>query len=118
MSEGLIAKRKKNWKRLEELIAKAGSVRGLRGFNREEVRELTQIYRRTSSDLAIARVESRDQRLVNYLNNLVIRAHGMLYRTPTRGVRAVFDFYLIDQAKIDDIDAELRVYHGAEIFED
>ena len=48
----------------------------LKRLHREEVRELGRIYRRTASDLAIARAESRDPRLINYLNSLVIRAHG------------------------------------------
>jgi len=93
MAENFIEKRKENWKRLEELIDQVRSVRGLRRLSRDEVRELGRIYRRAASDLAIARVESRDQRLVNYLNNLVIRAHGMIYRAESKGVRSIFRFY-------------------------
>lgn len=93
MAENFIEKRKANWKRLEELIDQVRSVRGLRSLGREEVRELGRSYRRAASDLAIARVESRDQRLVSYLNNLVIRAHGMIYRSESKGVRSIFDFY-------------------------
>ncbi len=93
MAENFIEKRKANWKRLEELIGQVRSVRGLRSLGRDEVRELGRSYRRAASDLAIARVESRDQRLVSYLNNLVIRAHGMIYRSESKGVRSIFDFY-------------------------
>lgn len=93
MPDNFIERRKTNWKRLEELIDQVRSVRGLRRLSREEVREFGRSYRRAASDLAIARVESRDQRLVNYLNNLVIRAHGMVYRAESRGVRSIFDFY-------------------------
>jgi uncharacterized membrane protein SpoIIM required for sporulation len=93
MADNFIERRKTNWKRLEELIDQVRSVRGLRRLSREEVREFGRSYRRAASDLAIARVESRDQRLVNYLNNLVIRAHGMVYRAESRGVRSIFDFY-------------------------
>jgi uncharacterized membrane protein SpoIIM required for sporulation len=96
MAENFIEKRKANWKRLEELTDQVRTVRGLRSLSRDEVRELTRIYRRTASDLAIARVESRDQRLVSYLNNLVIRAHGMIYRTESKGGRAILAFYLYD----------------------
>jgi uncharacterized membrane protein SpoIIM required for sporulation len=96
MADNFIEKRKANWKRLEELIDQARTVRGLRSLSRDEVRELGRIYRRAASDLAIARVESRDQRLVSYLNNLVIRAHGMIYRTESKGGRAILDFYLYD----------------------
>ena len=57
----------------------------LRRLHREEVRELGRIYRRTASDLAIARAESRDPRLINYLNSLVIRAHGRIYQADAAG---------------------------------
>jgi uncharacterized membrane protein SpoIIM required for sporulation len=93
MADTFIEKRKQNWKRLEELIEQARSVRGLRKLTRDEVREFGRSYRRAASDLAIARVESRDQRLVNYLNNLVIRAHGLIYRTESKGGRAIVNFY-------------------------
>src|SRR5262245_42118833 len=96
MAETFIEKGKGKWKRLEELIGQARSVRGLRRLSRDELRELMSSYRRTSADLATAREESRDQRLVNYLNNLVIRAHGMIYRTESKGARAILDFYLYD----------------------
>lgn len=89
MPESLIEKRKLSWKRLEELIG----VRDLRRLSRAEVRELGRSYRRAASDLAIARVESRDQRLVSYLNNLVIRAHGMIYRSESKGFGQIRDFY-------------------------
>jgi uncharacterized membrane protein SpoIIM required for sporulation len=93
MPDTFIEKRKGNWKRLEKLLEQVRSVRGLRRLSREEVRELGRIYRRSASDLAIARVESRDQRLINYLNNLVIRAHGMIYRSESKGAGSIIDFY-------------------------
>ena len=68
-----INERKNAWQRLEELLKLLDGMT-LRRLHREEVRELGRIYRRTASDLAIARAESRDPRLINYLNSLVIRA--------------------------------------------
>lgn len=93
MADNFIERRKTNWKRLEELTDQIRSLRGLRNLARGEVRELGRIYRRTASDLAIARVESRDQRLVSYLNNLVIRAHGLIYRSESKGMRSILEFY-------------------------
>jgi uncharacterized membrane protein SpoIIM required for sporulation len=78
-SDRFISERKGAWQRLEDLLGMLDRS-SLRRLNREEVRELGRIYRRTSSDLAIARAECRDPRLVNYLNSLVIRAHGRIYR--------------------------------------
>jgi uncharacterized membrane protein SpoIIM required for sporulation len=96
MAQTFIEKRKANWQRLEELIGRIRQMRGLQKFTRQEVRELGTLYRRAASDLAIARVESRDERLVNYLNSLVIRAHGEVYRAEANGVRGMLEFYRYD----------------------
>ncbi|MDX6402900.1 MAG: hypothetical protein QOH70_355, partial [Blastocatellia bacterium] len=90
-----IKERKTVWQRLEELLALLDRMT-LRRLHREEVRELGRIYRRTASDLAIARAESRDPRLVNYLNSLVIRAHGRIYRADAQGGRRIRDFFARD----------------------
>src|SRR5262249_35433440 len=79
------------WKRLEELTARASKLR-LRGLSGEQVREFGQLYRRTAADLAIAREEVRDQRLVNYLNHLVGRAHGAIYRSESSGFGVFITF--------------------------
>src|ERR1041384_7709377 len=94
MSTGdrFINERKGAWQRLEDLLALLDSMT-LRRLHREEVRELGRIYRRTASDLAIARAESRDPRLVNYLNSLVIRAHGRIYRADAQGGKRIGRFF-------------------------
>jgi uncharacterized membrane protein SpoIIM required for sporulation len=79
-----IDKQKTAGQRLEDLL-KLLDGSSLRKLHREEVRELGKIYRRTSSDLAVARSESRDPRLINYLNSLVIRAHGRIYQADAQG---------------------------------
>src|ERR1700745_3319821 len=87
-----IDERKTVWQRLEELLQLLDRMT-LRKLHREEVRELGRIYRRTASDLAIARAESRDPRLVNYLNSLVIRAHGRIYRAESHGWKRILQFF-------------------------
>ena len=87
-----ISNRKQAWQRLEDLL-KLLDTASLRRLRREEVRELGRIYRRTASDLAIARAESRDPRLVNYLNSLVIRAHGRIYRADAQGGKRIRAFF-------------------------
>ncbi|MDT4968297.1 MAG: hypothetical protein QOJ64_3034 [Acidobacteriota bacterium] len=91
-SERFIHERKKAWQRLEVLLRRL-SGSSLRRLHRDEVRELGRIYRRTASDLAIARAESRDPRLVNYLNSLVIRAHGRIYRANAQGWKRIIEFF-------------------------
>src|SRR5207248_8221451 len=87
-----INERKNIWQRLEDLLQLLDRMT-LRKLHREEVRELGRIYRRTASDLAIARAESRDPRLINYLNSLVIRAHGRIYRADAQGGQLVREFF-------------------------
>jgi uncharacterized membrane protein SpoIIM required for sporulation len=91
-SDRFITQRKNAWQRLEDLLNLLDSA-SLRRLGREEVRELGRIYRRTASDLAIARAESRDPRLVNYLNSLVIRAHGRIYRANAQGGKKVRRYF-------------------------
>lgn len=67
--------------------------RGLRGLSRMEVREFGELYRRAATDLAIARAETRDPKLINYLNSLVIRAHGRIYRAEDKGMGLVLNFF-------------------------
>src|SRR5262245_36993373 len=87
-----INERKNVWERLEELLQLLDRMT-LRRLHREEVKELGRIYRRTASDLAIARAESRDPRLINYLNSLVIRAHGRIYRADAQGTKKILHYF-------------------------
>ena len=91
-SDRFITQRKNAWQRLEDLLRLLDHA-SLRRLGREEVRELGRIYRRTASDLAIARAESRDPRLVNYLNSLVIRAHGRIYRADAQGGKKIRGYF-------------------------
>jgi uncharacterized membrane protein SpoIIM required for sporulation len=94
-SDRFISQRKSAWQRLEDLL-KLLDHASLRRLGRDEVRELGRIYRRTASDLAIARAESRDPRLVNYLNSLVIRAHGRIYRADAQGGKRIRRYFTHD----------------------
>jgi uncharacterized membrane protein SpoIIM required for sporulation len=94
-TDKFIEKHKTAWQRLEELLKLLDGT-SLRKLHREEVRELGRIYRRTSSDLAIARAESRDPRLINYLNSLVIRAHGRIYQADPEGTSRIRSFFSRD----------------------
>ena len=91
-NDRFIEQHKTAWQRLEELL-KLLDRSSMRRLHREEVRELGRIYRRTASDLAIARAESRDPRLINYLNSLVIRAHGRIYQADAQGGSRIKNFF-------------------------
>jgi uncharacterized membrane protein SpoIIM required for sporulation len=92
-NDRFIDQRKTAWERLEDLL-KLLDRSSLRRLHRDEVRELGRIYRRTASDLAIARAESRDPRLINYLNSLVIRAHGRIYQADAQGKSRIKNFFV------------------------
>jgi len=83
------------WKRLEELTGRVSRLR-LKNLSGEEVREFGRLYRRTAADLAIAREEVTDKRLVNYLNYLVGRAHGAIYRSESSGFGVFINFFRYD----------------------
>lgn len=83
-----VKQREPDWKRLNLLCDKADVTP--KALDQRELREFIQLYRRASSDLALARTQSGNLQLVTFLNDLVGRAYVILYR-PTRGpfVRAV-----------------------------
>ncbi len=87
--------KKDNWQRLEDLLTMLSGT-SLRGLSRMEVREFGELYRRAAADLAIARAETRDPKLINYLNSLVIRAHGKIYRAESQGVGLIGKFFAED----------------------
>lgn len=90
-----INERKDNWQRLEDLL---GMLQGnrLSGLTKMEIREFGELYRRAAADLAIARAETRDPKLINYLNSLVIRAHGKIYRAEGEGANLIWNFFAKD----------------------
>lgn len=93
--KSFINENKDNWQRLEDLLGMM-DVSPLRGLSRAEVREFGELYRRAAADLAIARAETRDQKLISYLNSLVIRAHGKIYRAEGKGGSVIIQFFTKD----------------------
>lgn len=90
-----IDEQKDNWQRLEDLLSMLQGT-SIRGLTRAEVKEFGELYRRAAADLAIARAETRDPKLINYLNSLVIRAHGKIYRADSRGAKQIWSFFAED----------------------
>jgi uncharacterized membrane protein SpoIIM required for sporulation len=80
--KNFVAERKKDWEHLAKLLDKA-SV-SLRRLSKEELVELTRLHRKVARDLAILRTYSANQELILFLSNLVLRAHGFLYRHPKK----------------------------------
>ena len=86
--EAFVEKREPEWKRFSFLCDRAEvSPVNLRP---EELREFVRLYRRVSSDLALARTRSINPELVDFLNALCARGYGLLYRTPSKPWRKAF----------------------------
>lgn len=80
--ESLVNRRIADWKRLEELCARSDIQ--TRSLNNYEVLEFVRLYKRASTDLSLIRTRSQNEPLAQYLNNLVGRAHGILYKVPPK----------------------------------
>jgi len=70
------------WNELEQLVRKA-DAQGVGSLRFAETERLGATYRLVTAHLARLRQEARDPEIVQYLNDLAIRAHGVIYR-PTR----------------------------------
>jgi uncharacterized membrane protein SpoIIM required for sporulation len=91
-----LEKRRPHWLRLEQLVALSGrgSVSSLKPA---ELQELALLYRQSASDLATVREDPASKQLAQYLNQLLGRAHNLIYmgrRTSRRGIWAFYkDMY-------------------------
>lgn len=77
--QSFVDKREPDWIRLSRLCDTADS--GASRLRPSEIREFVQLYRRVSTDLAVVRTKSTNMMLVDFLNDLVGRAYGILYRS-------------------------------------
>lgn len=84
---------RQRWARLAELIERCDRP-GLRALAPEELDEFARLYRRAAADLAAARSRGGDERLTRYLNDLVGRAHGLLYGGRVRRRLRLREFFL------------------------
>ncbi len=78
--------RKTDWETLSGLLTEG--ERALERLSPEQVRQLGWLYRTATSDLALARRDYPRQPVVGYLNQLVARAHAVVYQSePMAGAR-------------------------------
>lgn len=90
---GWVQKREAHWARLEALVA-ACKGRNVSALSTSDLRELAQLYRQTAADLATAREDPSSRRLAAYLNQLLGRAHNLVYAgRPRKRGGGVIGFY-------------------------
>lgn len=86
------ALRRDDWNRLEDLIARAGGGH-LNGLAPAQVLTMAALYRRATADLARAQRDWPDEPVHRYLNGLVARGHGVVYRRGGQVWRRIRTFY-------------------------
>jgi uncharacterized membrane protein SpoIIM required for sporulation len=87
-----LAKRKSHWQRLTELVERA-HLHGFASLSHRELQELGLLYRQTATDLATVREDPTSRGLSVYLNQLLGRAHNLMYMGRRGGPGRIAGFY-------------------------
>jgi uncharacterized membrane protein SpoIIM required for sporulation len=90
LAQEFVARRRAEWERLEGLLGRAGRARGL---GPDDALALAALYRRATADLARAQRDWPDEPVAHYLNGLVARGHGAVYRDGRALLPRVAHFY-------------------------
>jgi uncharacterized membrane protein SpoIIM required for sporulation len=93
-----IEKRKPYWKQLESLVA-SGS-RGAKSLGHGELQELSLLYRQTAADLATIRQDPSSVHFARYLNQLMARAHNIIYAGRRASPSTILTFLTQDYPQV------------------
>ena len=85
--------RRQDWNRLEDLLAHAGAGH-MNALTPAQVLTMAALYRRATADLARAQRDWPDEPVHRYLNGLVARGHGIVYRRGGEVWKRIRRFYL------------------------
>lgn len=85
-------KRRPYWEQLESLV-KASGGKSVSSLLPGQLRELALLYRQTASDLATVREDPTNSTLARYLNQLLGRAHNLIYMGRKVERRGIWTFY-------------------------
>ena len=84
--------REESWKELETLIDRIDRL-GLASLSPERLARLASLYRAAVSSLSVARAISLDRALIDYLENLAVRACFCVYGVKTPFGTAIANFF-------------------------
>ncbi|HEY6387300.1 MAG TPA: stage II sporulation protein M [Candidatus Acidoferrum sp.] len=87
-----LEKRKTYWARLERLVDRSNKG-GISALDHRELQELGLLYRQTASDLATVREDVTSNQLTFYLNQLLGRAHNLIYMGHKQKISGLVRFY-------------------------
>jgi uncharacterized membrane protein SpoIIM required for sporulation len=91
-AEDFVALRRDDWNRLEDLLARASGGQ-LNSLEPAQVLTVASLYRRATADLARAQRDWPGEPVHRYLNGLVARGHGIVYRRGGNVLQRIRDFY-------------------------
>ncbi len=83
--------RKQEWELLSGLIERA--QKDTRHLATTDIERLASLYRAASSDLALARRDFPRHRVTQYLNQMVARAHAVLYQGEPLAWNRIVEFF-------------------------
>jgi uncharacterized membrane protein SpoIIM required for sporulation len=86
-----LEKRRPYWDRLQALLGQAGSS-GLGRLSRAELQEVALLYRQVAADLSVLRQDSTARTYAAHVNQLLARAHHIIYAGRKANARSVFRF--------------------------
>ncbi len=92
ISTSWLQKRRPYWARIDELLSRSGGS-GVRALTHPELQELALLYRQTASDLATIREDASSRNLAHYLNQLLGRAHNLIYMGRRSRPAGIIKFY-------------------------
>lgn len=94
-----LEKRKPYWTRLEFLLDQSKKS-GFRTLGRSELQELGLLYRQIAADLATLREDRGSIHFARYLNQLLARAHNIIYSAHKTSPSAVLDFFVATYPRV------------------
>lgn len=89
-----LEKRKPYWTRLEFLLDESRRT-GFRALGRSELQELGLLYRQIAADLAALREDRGSVHFARYLNQLLARAHNIIYSAHKTNPSEILKFFWI-----------------------
>src|ERR1700752_1451612 len=92
ISSHWLEKRKPYWQRLESLLEQVG-VGGVSALPHRDLQELGLLYRQTAADLSAVREDAASRNLAAYLNQLMGRAHNIIYSGTPASSGGIYHFY-------------------------
>ena len=90
--------RQSDWKKLENLLTH--SQHGVNKLSPEAIESLGNLYRAASADLALAQRDFGNQRVTLYLNQLVARAHAVVYHHESLPFQRILRFVTTSYPRI------------------